>query len=553
LRGVNVANSLLRWFSSLSIRWKLQLGFFMVTMLTTIYNRWLASSELQKLIDIAQKDGVAAPVIAQLQENHSAFIFNSFWESGIEFAIQFVIIGVLAATFVKPIKALCEALKAVEQGDLTKGVANTSHDEIGTLERSFNEMLARLGGIMRNIEESGRQMGQSVFQIAAISREIAEIGKNEQNRSAEVSAATVQLHQVSETVQQLAHDATSRATRTEEQARAGILTVQSNIAEMEQTVQEVNRAAAEIHELDAAAEQIHKIIDTIRTLAEQTNLLALNAAIEAARAGEQGRGFAVVADEVRKLAERTTGATGEISGIVGALTGKVGQVAATMTGVVERVHANQQTAGETANVIEQMAGDVTRTAAANQQISQVSSEQLDQFRRMNGTLENLFATLKESSSKVETTANIGDDLYAITQKLNAMMADFTFEHGEGRLAPAQHEKRRHPRAENHLLVHVHQNGRSIDGLSSDLSLSGARVRLSDQIEPDSPVELEWYLPYENLEQYRSQTPLRIAGRVAWQRREGDGYLCGIAFAALDAHKQQQLKRCFEFFGKNPEF
>ena len=116
-------------FLSLSIKWKLQLGFFMVTMLTTIYNRWLASHEMGKLIDIARADHVNQNVIAQLEANHSAYIFNSFWESGIEFAVQFVIIGAVAGFMVKPIKALCQALKAVEQGDLTRGVENKSLDE----------------------------------------------------------------------------------------------------------------------------------------------------------------------------------------------------------------------------------------------------------------------------------------------------------------------------------------------------------------------------------------------------------------------------------------
>jgi len=94
---------MVNWFLALSIRWKLQLGFFTVTMITTVYNRILAAHELGAMVEIARSNGVAAEVVRQLEENHSAYIFNSFWESGIEFVLQFFVIGLVASLFVKPI------------------------------------------------------------------------------------------------------------------------------------------------------------------------------------------------------------------------------------------------------------------------------------------------------------------------------------------------------------------------------------------------------------------------------------------------------------------
>lgn len=541
-----------KWISSLSIRWKLQLGFFVVTMVTTIYNRMLAAHELEKLVIIARENHVVPGVVAQLEANHAAYIVNSFWESGLEFVLQFMIIAFVANLFVKPIRGLCDALKSVEKGDLTRGVEETQHDEIGVLQHSFNDMLGKLNKIMRNIEESGKQMSQSAYQIATVSHQIAEIGKEENSRSEEATRATEELKKISGTVQRQAMEASASAENTERQAREGIRTVQTSIARMEDTVQQVHRAEVEIQELQQSADQIHNIIYTIQSIAEQTNLLALNAAIEAARAGESGRGFAVVADEVRKLAEKTSSSAGEVSSIIGGLSGKVEQVTSTMQTVVEEVHASQEKANETAAVIELMAGNVTETAKANNSISDVSNVQMERLQFMDDTLKKLFQTLSENSAKVETTAHIGDSLFEVTETLNLLMKGFIFDHQED-VSRVGSDKRRHPRANHTLLVNVTQGGKEVESLAKDFSMTGLRLLLPEPVDGTKNIDMGILLPCDDHDAYMNQEPLRISGRIVWARDEKEGHLCGVEFVNQNDAQKKQIARCFEFYNKKAEF
>ncbi len=544
----------MNWFLKLSIRWKLQLGFFVVTMVTTIYNRILASLELQDMISIAQSGGASAAIIQAMQENRAAYHFNSVWESGIEFTLQFFLIGLVAKAFIKPILALCDAMSAIEKGDLTKKVELTALDEIGTLQRISANVVTKLSGILGNIECSGKQMEQSAFQIATIAKNIAEVSQQESSRSAEVVSATQNLTHIAQEVKTNADIAAEKTRQVEQSARNGVGAVQRNIAELESATNQVSLASAEVVELEQAAAKITHIIVAIRDISGQTNLLALNAAIEAARAGEQGRGFAVVADEVRKLAERTNVSALEVDQIVGEITEKVKHLSEAMSAVVDRVHSSQQVAAETATVMANMATGVSDAADSNDAISEESRGQMTQLGQLEGSLDRLFATLKESSTKVEATAVISGDLHKVTAGLNEIMTGFTFNRETTTTEKRNNDKRRAPRLERGLLAVIQdEKGIEQDSLTEDLSLTGAQIALQHALPEKSKIKISLYVPYPDLEKYRNQKPVALDAQVRWQRQDGDRFLCGIEFFRITAKEQKHLETVFSYYNTASQY
>lgn len=444
-----------------------------------------------------------------------------------------------------------EIARQIAEGQLNVDVQVAEQDRSSLL-FAMKTMRDKLDEILREIEECSKHMGQSAYQVSKISNEISDVSRQQSSRSDEVAGAMLQLHHISEEVQSQAIAAAQRSSLVEELARGGLSSVQRNISSMQDTSTQVTRAAEEILELEQSAQQIHSIANTIKDIAAQTNLLALNAAIEAARAGEQGRGFAVVADEVRKLAERTTNSASEVGQIIGLLSDKVQQVSSTMHGVVEQVGRTQEEARGTSSTIDGMAGNAVESAQAIQGIASASHQQLDRFGLLESTTETLFATLRESGTKVETTAAIGEDLRDVTQRLNNIMAAFSFRSGS-KIIRATNEQRRAPRAEHSLLVRVKQGGVSQEGICMDFSLSGLRLRLMQAIDDAQPIEVSIFVPNEDLENYTRQAPMVITCRVVRASREAGKFIYGVEFGNAGDAERNAIRRCFQFFNKNADF
>jgi uncharacterized coiled-coil protein SlyX len=252
------------------------------------------------------------------------------------------------------------------------------------------------------------------------------------------------------------------------------------------------------------------------------------------------------------LAVRTTDSTAQISTIINELKTRMERTADTMGAVVEGVNGSQETARDTSRVIEQIVQEITVSAQANNRISTVSREQMENFELLQESLDRLFETFKENSAKVETTATIGDDLYRVSESLKSLLSQFKFERHET-IESTPHEKRGSPRIERHLRVNVVQDNKSYESICRDFSMTGMQLRTSDRFDGNEKLRLSVFLPYDNLTDYGRQQPLQLEGKIIWQKPADSGYACGVKFEEMSSTQRQKLQTCFSYFNKRPEF
>ncbi|MFD2229570.1 methyl-accepting chemotaxis protein [Alkalimarinus sediminis] len=340
-----------------------------------------------------------------------------------------VVVMMLAKTISSPIKATANLLKEISEGDgdLTQTLRVTSQDEVGSLCESFN-----------NFEDKLRHIIQAVSHQAGSLLELSEqVKRNAQKSSSAVESQKVNIESVASaitemgsTIQEIAgnaNQAASAAADTKDKSEQGQKAVQNSIGEIQQLSEEIINTSEVIVDLGKQTEQIGSILEVIRGISEQTNLLALNAAIEAARAGEQGRGFAVVADEVRGLAGRTAESTNEIERMIDALQKGSSSAVNAMKKGETMTKAGVESIHETGSVLTDIFNSVDTINDINFQVATATEEQsqvVEEITRHITQVEEISMGTLDAANEVR---ELSDQLSSLSTELSSLMSQFKTE------------------------------------------------------------------------------------------------------------------------------
>ncbi|WP_087016172.1 methyl-accepting chemotaxis protein [Thaumasiovibrio subtropicus] len=346
--------------------------------------------------------------------------------AGVVLVVAMLMSFIAARALVAPILLVMNRLKDIAsgEGDLTQRIEVTAKDEIGELATWFNRFLDKLQSTIKKVVDSAEDVDQTAKQASDVAKS-AESNSASQFREVDLvaTAAEEMTHTASMVVDHTERSATA-AVKALASVDQGESVVNTSSESMRQLVEKMESAVPIAHELAKGSENISQILTVIEGVSEQTNLLALNAAIEAARAGEHGRGFAVVADEVRQLAQRTQDSVGQIREVIEIIQSGTSQVVSAIEDGNQAAMTTAEQVQRAVTSLEEIAGSVTEIQGISEEISRAAQEQQAASSEVNLNVSNIRGSSEQILQQAETTTKVSQHLTDLANEQRQLVGQF---------------------------------------------------------------------------------------------------------------------------------
>ncbi|MCD5975067.1 methyl-accepting chemotaxis protein [Pseudomonas sp. CDFA 550] len=344
-------------------------------------------------------------------------------------AVLALLLGIFAAIIItrqitRPLQQTLEVVNRIASGDLTHTITIIRRDELGVLQQGIQRMGATLRDLISGIRDGVTQIASAAEELSAVTEQTSAGVNNQKIETDQVATAMQEMSATVHEVARNAEQASVAAANADTQARDGDKLVGEAITQIEKLASEVLRSSDAMTLLEQESDKIGKVMDVIKAVAEQTNLLALNAAIEAARAGEAGRGFAVVADEVRGLAQRTQQSTEEIESLIAGLQNGTRQVSQIMLGSRALTDNSVALTRKAGTSLESITQTVSSIQAMNQQIAAAAEQQSSVADEISRSIVSVRDVCEQTAEASEETAASSVELARLGGQLQMMVGHF---------------------------------------------------------------------------------------------------------------------------------
>jgi methyl-accepting chemotaxis protein len=381
-----------------------------------------ANAILARQVELANKTTVATGVL--VEDSVSEGTRNTLLITIVSVALAIIIAWITLTSIIRPLGRVNEMLNVVASGDLSRKLDESGDDEFAQLSRNCNLLIDSLRNLIQSIVSRSTQLATAAEQMSAVTAQSTSAIEEQRNQVEQAASATTEMSSTSQSVLSSVNDALGGIKQADDEAGRIKVISKNSLDTIKLLAKEVDSASVVINKLQHDSASIGGILDVIRSIADQTNLLALNAAIEAARAGEHGRGFAVVADEVRTLASRTQESTEEIQSMIAILQSGAAEAVAVMDTGKEQTSTCVEQSIESEKALESITHAVHEVYDRSSQIATAAEEQSAVAHEISENLESIVAIAEQTTAGSQQTAESSSEVARLAEELQQSVQEF---------------------------------------------------------------------------------------------------------------------------------